>query len=801
MTNESELVEIDMEPENGNENANGVEHLNLLDKFTEVAEVNLCGGSALWANLVSTAKDTWTAIDTSIRNAHNPYKKSDSLRKGPYSLDLILQQGNTLLGVAPDVFLFADDWNKLFQRLFETTTDISRSMGDTLCMFGLRLAKTPPKDIFAAPEWILRDQVKIGLRSTALAEAWTGAYMYFGAPWKTSATFPDYLSNNTPPTAKFDSSLMITDTDSDDDLDDHTSSKTAAKDNRKDGSKKKTIGFTRQMFIQKEKITVDPTKKSKKKKWNESRKFRSFIKIRTAKLKTDNRMDQETEFLEIMQETCTKLWALDPKLVVYPWKKGLEDGKPIQAGKAFPSNRDAFAEFTERIFLKRGENVWIRLHLGHNKSIAALKEDKLLDHFRQKDMVVYKDNLQVKTTAKAGWLLGSHVTVLNPRDLEEALSLLPEMKNIPVEIRIDWISVDKGDKLGLKAAHVLCEWENTLLCRRTLNKIYGKTVDGYPLGRNMRFVPNILDQRFITTATTRKKVEASVKKQRLFATSVSSSISHIISDLDFYESHASKTLRQALMQMRSKAFPSRNLFLAVDTSWNGSFVSFLFKKDLEGEVNAMLPALPLVLQAKLGPNVWNWFTEEAQTNTAGYWWDPKRGIRTQGDDELDSWGDSLDSEGEDGGYWSSTSTASGLSRASGKSGIEIEPFTIDESSGKNEYEYGGDDTSVGAYSTVTKGNSPPLSPITDDITPLKSALRGSSISTSATSQVSTLSPADSESAQNAVLTRMREDPAYAKALMTQFSTANPSAIPGPFSPGTAPVTDPTNPPHSEGGEE
>jgi hypothetical protein len=123
-----------------------------------------------------------------------------------------------------------------------------------------------------------------------------------------------------------------------------------------------------------------------------------------------------------MQEICAKLWIIDPKLVVFPWKQDLEGSKPIQKGKAFPSNRDAFTDFTERIFLKRGENVWIRLHVGHNKPITALKEDRLVDHFRQKDMLVYKDTLQVKTIAKAGWLLGSHTSVLNARDLEDALA-------------------------------------------------------------------------------------------------------------------------------------------------------------------------------------------------------------------------------------------------------------------------------------------------------------------------------------------------------------------------------------------
>jgi hypothetical protein len=110
-----------------------------------------------------------------------------------------------------------------------------------------------------------------------------------------------------------------------------------------------------------------------------------------AKLKSDDRLGQEEEFLTVMQETLTKLWTtLDPTLVIFPWKKGMEGSKPIQKGEAFPSNRDAFADFTEKVFLKRGENVWIRLHVGHNKQITALKDDRMLDHFRQKDMLVYK---------------------------------------------------------------------------------------------------------------------------------------------------------------------------------------------------------------------------------------------------------------------------------------------------------------------------------------------------------------------------------------------------------------------------
>ena len=521
-----------------------------------------------------------------------------------------------------------------------------------------------------------------------------------------------------------------------------------------------------------------------------------------------------------MQDVCNKLWTLDAKLVILAWKN--EDARPIQKTTPFPNCRDMFAEFTEKIYLKHGQNVWIRLHIGHDKSLAPLREERMLSHFRGKDMLVYKDNLQVKTTAKAGWLLGSHATVLNARDLEAAIGLLPEMKGIPIEIRTEWIVTEKGVKTGLKAAHVLCEWKATLACRRGLNAIYGKTTEGYPLGRNMRFVPNITDTRFITTSKTATKVALSVKKQRRFNESVSSCISYTISDLDFYDDDLGKTLRQVLMQMRSKKHPERNLFLAIDTSWNGAFVTFLYKKDLEREANSIIPALPLVLQAKLGARVWNWFTEEARINTNGYWWDPRKGVRAIGDDDEDSWGDSLASNDDDEGYWSATSGASAPSRASSTGTFILEPFEITEGKGTNEYDGEDDGVSVGAWSSVSRGQKSQAPTVTDDVADedmgspavpnptLRSALKGSSPATALTSPVSTLSPANSASAQAALIQRMHDDPQYASELMAQFSLTpkapyqpEPDVMivdtPGPDTPVT-PNLPPANPPtESEGG--
>jgi hypothetical protein len=214
----------------------------------------------------------------------------------------------------------------------------------------------------------------------------------------------------------------------------------------------------------------------------------------------------------------------------------------------------------------------------------------------------------------------------------------------------------------------------------------------------MRFIPNIVDTRFITTEKTKMKVKKSVSKQKHFLSKTHTATSYTILSLDYVEPHIGMTLREIIMGLCSNKQPAKNLFLNVDVHIHNQTVTFLFHADMVQEAMTAIPALPVILEAKFGTKIWAWFSEEAKEHAIGYYWDPKVGLKSTDDDRL---GDML---GDWGNEWGSDDDDDKSTATASSSAGRMEPFkiVIDET-GENQYY--DDGSSVGTFrSTCAKVN-------------------------------------------------------------------------------------------------
>jgi hypothetical protein len=222
--------------------------------------------------------------------------------------------------------------------------------------------------------------------------------------------------------------------------------------------------------------------------------------------------------------------------------------------------------------------------------------------------------------------------------LEAAIEQLPEFKAIPIEVRMEPIRTKRGsaktsfkvnDKKAVfvQAAHVWTSWEKSAACRKALSDLYSsRNKEGFPLGIQACFVPYTLDSRFITTPKTAQNVERMKSKQKRFNDQTSTARNFTIIGLDYECPDLGVTLREVLMGLRSSSQPERKLFVAVDQMTNYSSVVMAFHEDLEQEATTVIPALPIIIEAKYGPSAWTWFNEDAKEYSAGYRWDTTLGL-------------------------------------------------------------------------------------------------------------------------------------------------------------------------------
>jgi hypothetical protein len=95
------------------------------------------------------------------------------------------------------------------------------------------------------------------------------------------------------------------------------------------------------------------------------------------------------------------------------------------------------------------------------------------------------------------------------------------------------------------------------------------------------------------------------------------------------------------------------MFINLDEQHNSRIVNSVFHQDRTEEAMMVIPALPIVLQAKFGTRVWDWFNEEAKIQSEDYFWDTKKGLQSKEDKalalQLEEWDGEWDNDDNEDG--------------------------------------------------------------------------------------------------------------------------------------------------------
>ncbi len=225
----------------------------------------------------------------------------------------------------------------------------------------------------------------------------------------------------------------------------------------------------------------------------------------------------------------------------------------------------------------------------------------------------------------------------------------------------------------------------------------------------MRFIPNTADNRFPVTLMTKMKVVKMMAKQRKYTQSLTIIQTSTIASLHYFEETVGHSLCQILMSMRPNDDPDTSLFVSVEErEWsNGYTVVFTVKDKRVREAEEIIPVLCIILEAKFGPQIWCWFTDEAKDSTQGFQWDEEnKRVRTLNDEEDSDSDDNLSLE-------SSKEFENDLMEFHDISGTITPGFAVDISFmldhtqvPKNQY---GDSGSVKTFRSTTPNSSKTLS--------------------------------------------------------------------------------------------
>jgi hypothetical protein len=356
---------------------------------------------------------------------------------------------------------------------------------------------------------------------------------------------------------------------------------------------------------------------------------------KSPKLKYDGPAGDD-EAVSIIHDMLSELKKIDARLVLHPWNPQDKDHRPTTKFHEI-TQKNTLSKYMDKLWIRSGDNFYIRFEVGHDVERHMLESEDLQKTMRSKDCYVYPDQVQDRKVVCAGWFLGSYPKTFNQTEFVPALQAHPLIAGKDLKTRIQDFRLQRTSAYPqkIKAVHLVCRQSEARVIRAALNRIYGSEHSGgLPSGRNMKFIPSTTEPSLPPTCTMIQKAKIAAAKQQRFLSCMTHTVSDAINDMDVYIEHnINATLREIIMCMKTNDGDT-NMFASVDTMWDGK-VAFVHHRDYEPDVQAILPFLPLILEAKFNQQIWIWFLPEQRATNEGFYWDLRTGmVKSAEDDQL-----------------------------------------------------------------------------------------------------------------------------------------------------------------------
>ena len=315
-----------------------------------------------------------------------------------------------------------------------------------------------------------------------------------------------------------------------------------------------------------------------------------------------------TELQQNIDELMNIIIEEDKNAKLLPWKSSNQQRHP-----AITSSEETTGSFAD-IYLSRSwmgnietkHRLYMKLYIGHDKSYANNILPALDDWNSHSDRQFKYCMIQAEETAFIGWFLYSTLSI-DAGALADAI--YDEYK---IEVGLRWMDIRMNNTAKkqptktkpVKALHVETEKSKGRSTMETLMKCYGrsfKTTRNFPNGIRLRFCKNLDNAAYKLEKT---KLINLRSRQKQLTTETNKTSTDGILDLDIIlkeeimvneetsvSTRTITTLRDAIMDIKSKYVKDTPLFRSVDMAYNSEEYVFAYHQSMADEAKAMVDYL------------------------------------------------------------------------------------------------------------------------------------------------------------------------------------------------------------------